>query len=150
MYQAKLPYGCKVFHILPSSVRWSPRICDLRESIEGCNSRGIVWPEHPCLSSVPEFTVRNAIFDSHKGLPRLLTSIKMIDGLPTREIAVDSLRLFPPEYCPTGRSAHSVRPSRFNKQSASYSRTGVENVFLWQRERVTGGILCHRIPRKRA
>jgi hypothetical protein len=42
----------------------------------------------------------------------------MIDGLPIREIAVDSFRLLPPEYCRTGRSAQSVRPSRFNKQSA--------------------------------
>jgi hypothetical protein len=44
----------------------------------------------------------------------------MIDGLPIRAIAVDNLRLLPPEYCFTGRSAQSVRPSRFNKHSAIY------------------------------
>lgn len=50
-----------------------------------------------------------------------LTSINIIDGFPMSEIAVDSLRLFPPEYCFTGRSAHRVNPRRFNKHSTIYS-----------------------------
>ena len=45
--------------------------------------------------------------------------MSIIDGLPISEIAVDNLRLFPPEYCFTGRSAHNVRPSRFNKHSVT-------------------------------
>jgi hypothetical protein len=49
-----------------------------------------------------------------------LTSINIIDGLPISEIAVDNLRLLPPEYWCTGRSAQSVRPSRFNKHSVIY------------------------------
>lgn len=44
----------------------------------------------------------------------------MMDGFPISAIAVDSFRLFPPEYCTAGRSAQSVRPSCFNKQSAIY------------------------------
>ncbi|CAF3989768.1 unnamed protein product, partial [Rotaria sordida] len=31
----------------------------------------------------------------------------MIVGFPMSEIAVDNFRLFPPEYCFTGRSAQS-------------------------------------------
>ena len=45
--------------------------------------------------------------------------MKMIEGFPIKEMAVDNFLLLPPEYCRTGRSAQSVKPRRFNKQSAT-------------------------------
>jgi hypothetical protein len=38
---------------------------------------------------------------------------KTTDGLPIKEIAVDSLRLFPPEYVPAQRSLYGMRLNFF-------------------------------------
>jgi hypothetical protein len=78
-----------------------------------------------------------------------LTSMNMIDGFPISEIAVDNFRLFPPEYCPTDRSAQSVRPSRFNKQSAIYKILG--SIFPNRhKSKFTNEIFFCLIPRNRA